>query len=268
MQTELRLEPNELHKKQYEYNGRVFFDMDGVLADYGASAETMGIGPDVTQFLPGFFEHLPPITAGVQMLLDLEAAGVDVWIATKIPVENSFAATEKLRWVERFIPSMISKVIITHHKGMLAVREDDVLVDDRPHKASIEEFTGFVVPLTWAEAPTWKEGRKLLETYLGETTEGRQRLRDSQEWRGEVRERAQQEKKQVNPFTYKGFVGRLSFSQEDNQFYGEVPSPLATLEFEGETMEVAQKAFRETVDELIDIKARKELHDSFRKSIR
>jgi 5' nucleotidase, deoxy (Pyrimidine), cytosolic type C protein (NT5C) len=156
-----------------DYYGRVFFDMDGVLADFQAHALALGVSGDVAKISPGFYRDIPPIPDGVRIALTLLEVGVDVWIATKISHRNPFAATEKLQWVETHMPQFLNRTIITPHKGMLSTRTDDVLIDDRPHKAFVSEFQGFVIPLLSAEVPSWVEGEALLREFLSKTAEQR-----------------------------------------------------------------------------------------------
>jgi hypothetical protein len=148
------------------FTGRVFFDMDGVLADFDAGARKLGLPSTQAKLQPGLYRHLPMIPQGVLMAYALLKSGVDVWIATKIPHENPFGATEKLQWIADCMPAFVKRTIITPHKGMLSTSEDDVLIDDRPHKASIDEFGGFVIPLLSTTCPSWAEAEPLLCDYL------------------------------------------------------------------------------------------------------
>ena len=148
------------------FKSRVFFDMDGVLADFDAGARKLGLPGEEAKLQPGIYRNLPIIPDGAAMAYGLLRAGVDVWIATKIPHANPLGATEKLQWISELMPAFVKRTIITHHKGMLSTSPDDVLIDDRPHKASIHEFEGLVIPILSASCPSWKEASAWLLEYL------------------------------------------------------------------------------------------------------
>lgn len=64
------------------------------------------------------------------------------------------------------MPAFVKRTTITHHKGMLSTSPDDVLIDDRPHKASIHKFEGLVIPILSAFCPSWKKASTCLLEYL------------------------------------------------------------------------------------------------------
>lgn len=88
----------------------------------------------------------------------------------KNPPCQSIGATEKLPWVSELMPASVKRTIITHHKGNLSPSPDDVLIDDRPHKASIHGFEGLVIPILSASCPSWKEAPAWLLEYLTPST--------------------------------------------------------------------------------------------------
>jgi hypothetical protein len=129
------------------YNGgarRVFVDMDGVLADFGKARDASGLPSEEFKLLPGSYLTLEPIEGAIAAVRQLIATGFDVWIATKIPHDNPYAAAEKLFWIKRHLPELYKSVIITPNKGTLGTSRD-FLIDDRPHKAHIDEFAGLLI---------------------------------------------------------------------------------------------------------------------------
>ena len=54
-----------------------------------------------------------------------------------------------------------------------------------------------------------------------------------------------------NVLTYKGFIGSVQFSADDNVFFGKVEGINDLVTFEGETVEELKEAFRHVVDEHI-----------------
>lgn len=131
---------------------RAYVDLDGVLADFDAQAKAMGLTPHEAKARAGFYASLPMIEGAYGGVGDLEVMGYDVWIASKIPAVNPYAATEKLLWVRANLPArMHDKVIITPDKGALG-RPGDILIDDHPEWANAEQFGGRVIRFrTWGQ---------------------------------------------------------------------------------------------------------------------
>lgn len=142
------------------YNGgarRVFIDLDGVTADFGTARDDSGHPSEIFKLLPGSYRNLKPLPGAIEAIRVLIARGFDVWIATKIPHDNPYAASEKLFWVKEYLPELFKSVIITPNKGTLGTSRD-FLIDDRPHKAHISEFVGTL--LTFGprnEYQTWDQ---------------------------------------------------------------------------------------------------------------
>lgn len=120
---------------------KIFVDMDGVWADFEKAQIASGLPPDEYKLLQGAYRHLEEIEGasdGIDYLLSLP---VEVYLASKIPDENPYAATEKLLWVRERKPQLLERAIITPHKGLLGGPRD-FLIDDRPHMANCREFEG------------------------------------------------------------------------------------------------------------------------------
>lgn len=127
---------------------RIFFDMDGVLVDFEAFMRRHGLTGDQVKKLPGAYLNMPPLEgaiAGIAKIMSLAGQyGFEVWIATKPPTGIAFAYADKAAWVFKHLPALRRRVIITHDKGLLG-GSDDVLVDDRPHRANCLAFRGALV---------------------------------------------------------------------------------------------------------------------------
>lgn len=123
----------------------LFLDADGVLFDFEGAAREAGLLPSQAKDKPGFFRGLkllPGAKEAVRELVSIE--GLLVFVATKIPDENPLAATEKLQSFREHLPELQERIIITPNKGLLGTVED-ILVDDRPHKANASYFRGALV---------------------------------------------------------------------------------------------------------------------------
>jgi 5'(3')-deoxyribonucleotidase len=148
------------------YNGgarRVFVDLDGVTADFGSCRDKSGLTSEEFKLRPGAYRNLKPLPHAIDSIRILIAHGFDVWIATKIPHDNPYAAAEKLFWVQEHIPELFKSVIITPNKGTLGTQRD-FLIDDRPHKAHIEEFAGTL--LTYGHQNEYQSWAQVLNFLL------------------------------------------------------------------------------------------------------
>ncbi len=133
---------------------RVFIDMDGVIVDFDRFMRERGLaGDEVKRQVHAYLEMepMPDAIAGVRSLIGM---GYEVWIATKPPTGVAFAYADKAAWVMKHLPELKRRIIITHDKGLLG-DVGDYLIDDRPHKANCEKFSGtlirFVDGMTWAD---------------------------------------------------------------------------------------------------------------------
>lgn len=55
----------------------------------------------------------------------------------------------------------------------------------------------------------------------------------------------------MNTLKYKGFVGSVAFSEEDNVFFGKIEGIDGLVNFEGSSVDELKNAFHEAVDDYI-----------------
>ena len=108
---------------------KIYFDMDGVLADFGK--EKNGVERFATE--KGFFKNLKPIKKNVKLIKKLVKNGFDVNIISASPNEN--ADLDKILWLKKYIPSLkLNKVILCRNHDNKADFVSDisktVLIDD------------------------------------------------------------------------------------------------------------------------------------------
>jgi 5'(3')-deoxyribonucleotidase len=139
---------------------RFLIDLDGVAADFATARDESGLTSDVFKLLPGSYLNLKPYPEAIVGIRQLIARGFDCWIATKIPHDNPYAAAEKLFWVKQHLPELFKSVIITPNKGTLGTQRD-FLIDDRPHKAHIDEFAGTL--LTYGHKNEFQNWEQVME---------------------------------------------------------------------------------------------------------
>lgn len=136
---------------------RAFVDMDGVIVNFdgylqmrrdaaAASGQPFG-GSDQLKREDGAYAEMMPTPGGLEGVRSLIGMGFDVWIATKPPTGIAFAYRDKAQWIFNWLPELKRKLIITHDKGMLGDAED-VLIDDRPWRASCYDFDGTLIAHT------------------------------------------------------------------------------------------------------------------------
>lgn len=126
---------------------RVYVDMDGVIAAFEAAARARGITPAQLKLQRGAYLGLQVIPGAKEALRDLAQLDVDIFVLTKIPSGNVYAATEKLLWIERHFPELHDRVIITSDKGCVG-KERDFLIDDHPEWANADQFPGTIITFT------------------------------------------------------------------------------------------------------------------------
>lgn len=126
----------------------LFIDSDGPIADFDHSLKVDGREADVFKLHAGIYLYLP-VTKGAEEALAIlkeldDANRLRVWILTKTPSGSPYAYTEKVLWYRQHFPWLEDRVILTHDKSLLG-SENDMLLDDRPHKANADKFRGTFV---------------------------------------------------------------------------------------------------------------------------
>lgn len=141
---------------EYRDVARVYFDMDGVLADFDGAAKKLGVPPSEYKVLPNAFKNLTIIKDAIESVIQINSFGFDCWALTKIPDDNNNAATEKLEWIEKNVPLLHNKVILTPDKGAVGIQRD-FLIDDHPEWANSNNFKGTVIRFSnnWSDVVTY-----------------------------------------------------------------------------------------------------------------
>ena len=135
----------------------LYFDMDGVLADFHrALAERLTpelavqYGNKVDE-IPGIFDDLPPMEGAIFAFKEL-SEHYDCYILSTAPWGNPQAWMDKRIWVEKYLGKESHKRLILSHNKHLNM--GDYLIDDRLANGS-EKFTGEHIHFGSNDFPDW-----------------------------------------------------------------------------------------------------------------
>jgi hypothetical protein len=128
----------------------IFYDLDGVLADYAGGARKLGFSEGElwkAQHIRGFYRNLKPIRQSIEMVKVLENfyPGSTRFL-TSSPEESLTAAGEKVAWLfDIFEPKIVKRrYIITGDKGSCG-QPCDILIDDHLDWARCKKFPGLKI---------------------------------------------------------------------------------------------------------------------------
>jgi len=155
-----------------KFKNHLFFDMDGVLADFeGKLRKITGYTGDITtpewdeladkwSRTPGFFIDLEPIPGGIEAFIELSNY-YDCHILTTAPWQNPSSLTEKRLWVRNYMGDEITfkKLHFSNHKNLFTGR---ALIDDRT-KNGAKDFNGEHIHFGSDYFPTWESVIKYLK---------------------------------------------------------------------------------------------------------
>ncbi|QTV06533.1 5' nucleotidase, NT5C type [Faecalibacter bovis] len=137
----------------------VYIDLDGVIVDLigelnhelSTSTKVYEDPTDLIDDSETIFLNAKPIPHALESINELEKH-YDVYILSTAPWHNIHSWSQKRIWVEKYLPSMYKKLILTHHKEQLI---GDYLIDDRT-KNGAGEFKGEHIHIFTDQFPTWQ----------------------------------------------------------------------------------------------------------------
>ncbi len=127
----------------------VYFDMDGVLADYEGKANYKDTPEKESN---GFFTNLEPIEGAIEAFKKL-SEDFDCYILTTAPWSSPIAMSEKRLWVEKHLDEHAFKRLMTSHRKDLHI--GNFLIDDRIVNGA-GEFNGEHIHFGTTEFPNWE----------------------------------------------------------------------------------------------------------------
>ena len=142
---------------------KLFIDMDGVLADF------MGAVHAHVEFRNGskeldeldIFETLVPIPKSIESVEKiLDSNKYEVFILSTAPWSNPKAWMDKRLWVEKYLPRLKKRLILSHYKDLCCGSADDIIIDDRICNG-VERWGG--VHLHFGDDGDYKDWEMILE---------------------------------------------------------------------------------------------------------
>jgi 5'-nucleotidase len=134
----------------------LYVDMDNVLVNFKTGIEKL----DEITFkeyegkydeAPGIFGMMEPI-CGAIAAYEMLAEKFDTYILSTSPWGNDTAASDKVRWVKKYLGEVAHKrLILSHHKHL---NKGDYIIDDRT-KNGVEFFEGEHIHFGTESFPDW-----------------------------------------------------------------------------------------------------------------
>jgi len=112
----------------------VYFDMDNVLVNFQSGIDQLSDSQlksynNNYDEVPGIFRTMKPYDDMVDLFNDMsEDSRYDCYILSTSPWNNPSAASDKVAWVQKYIPKAYKKLILSHNKHL---NLGDFLIDDR-----------------------------------------------------------------------------------------------------------------------------------------
>ena len=151
---------------------RLFIDMDNVLVNFQSGIDrldekTRQEYKDHLDDVPGIFAQMDPMPGAVEAVQKLRER-YDLYILSTAPWNNPTAWCDKLNWVKKHFGGdehspFYKRIILTHHKNLC---HGNYLIDDRPKKCGVEEFTGKV--LHFGPEGKYKDWESVVEYLLSQ----------------------------------------------------------------------------------------------------
>jgi len=130
----------------------LYFDMDGVLADFQGYVAQNPPDPDVeVDEIDGLFAQLEPIEGAIDAF-NILFEHFDCYILSTAPWGNVSAWSDKREWVERYLGEAAKKRLILSHNKHLNM--GDYLIDDRTANGA-GQFTGEHIHFGTDQFPDW-----------------------------------------------------------------------------------------------------------------
>lgn len=137
---------------------KIQFDLDNTLVNFQSGIDQLPLNVQKEyegrlDEVEGIFGIMVPNEGAVEAYNELDKY-YECHICSTSPWENISAASDKVAWVKKYLPSAYKNVTLTHHKGNVT---SDYLIDDRPWANGADKFTGEVIPFSHEGYETWNK---------------------------------------------------------------------------------------------------------------
>ena len=135
----------------------IYVDMDNVLVDFKSGIERLSNQQkldfeDRYDEVPGIFGLMDPMEGAIEAY-ELLSEHFDMYILSTSPWGNDTAASDKVRWVKKYLGEVAYKrLILSHHKNL---NKGDIIIDDRT-KNGVDKFEGEHIHFGTDSFPDWK----------------------------------------------------------------------------------------------------------------
>jgi 5'-nucleotidase len=135
----------------------VYVDMDNVLVDFQSGIDQLTEKKRIEydgrlDEVPGIFSLMSPLKNAVESFEKLSIK-YDTYILSTSPWENDTAASDKVKWVKKYLgKSAYKKLILSHNKNL---NKGDYIIDDRT-KNGVDKFEGEHIHFGQKDFPDWE----------------------------------------------------------------------------------------------------------------
>jgi len=112
----------------------VYFDMDGVLVNFQSGIDQLDLYHKIEykenyDEVPGIFGTMKPNEDMVDLFNAMFSdERYDCYVLSTAPWENPSASSDKVEWIQKYLPKAYKRLILSHNKHL---NVGDYLIDDR-----------------------------------------------------------------------------------------------------------------------------------------
>jgi 5'(3')-deoxyribonucleotidase len=141
----------------------LYIDMDNVLVDFQSGIDELN-EEQKNKYdgrfdeVPGIFSLMLPIKDSVKSFEKLSLK-YETYVLSTSPWENDTAASDKVRWVKKYLgQAAYKRLILSHNKHL---NKGDYIIDDRT-KNGVDKFEGEHIHFGQEKFPDWEAVCKYL----------------------------------------------------------------------------------------------------------
>ena len=137
----------------------VFIDMDGVIVDFkrAINDQILDLVYDSSRFDFMDFSKMKPLKGAIKSVKELyKHPNLDVYILSTASWNNSEVWKHKMEWVNKYLPFMKKRLILSHNKHLCCRTKNDIIIDDRL-KNGVEKWEGIHIHFGQKGFKNWKK---------------------------------------------------------------------------------------------------------------